>query len=165
MAKKRKAKKRTTRRRRIGALNLNPGNPIIKIAAVGVGYLAADQINAQVTKISGGKLDPKIQGGVMAAGGLLLLMGKGKASMLKTLAGGVLAGAGGKGVLQSFGVINGYSNVPVISGYSNVPVIAGYNPPPGAMNGFTVPQPMHTSIMGGIGSLGEDGSGINNADR
>lgn len=166
MAKKRKhAKRRTSRRRRIGALNMNPSNPIVKIGAVAVGYFAADKINAAITKATGGKLDAKIQGAAQAGIGLLLLLGKGKPSMIKTLAGGVLAGSGGKQLAQGFGVISGYHNVPVISGYQNVPVIAGYNPPPGAMNGFTVPQPMHSQIMGSIGALGEDGSGINNADR
>lgn len=163
MARKRKghkAHRKTTRRRRIGALSMNPGSTLMKVGAVAVGYLAAAQIDTVIKKATG-TLDPKIVAGAELGLGALLLFSKGKPSMIKTLAGGVLAGVGLKSGLQAFGVINGYSSVPVIAGYSSVPAISGYTPSAG-LNGYNPSAGLNgykSKVMGGIGTIydGADG--------
>jgi hypothetical protein len=119
-------------------------------------------------------------------GGLLLL--KGKPSLLKTAAGGILAGAGIKAALKKFGVISGYQSVPVIGGkrirgYQSVPVIgaydqaspsvaqlAGQNEPgantPAALKGYGVNglvpgyQPNGSGVMGSLYANADNGSGL-----
>lgn len=159
MAKKRKtAKRKTSRRRRIGALT--PNNPIVKFGSIAAGYLLAPKINEAIAKATGDKVDGKILAAAQAGAGLLMLM-KGKKTMVKQIAGGVLLGSGARKGLQEFGVLNGFQDVPVLAGYRDVPVISGYNVPSGRLNGYNVPQPAGKTVLAGI----EDGSGINAADR
>ena len=129
----RHTKKRVThhRRRKVGALN--PGNPIVKIAAVAAGYFFADQINTSIdgvipASISSSSYGPYIPlAGELGIGGYLLM--KGRPSLPKALVGGVLVGAGLKRALKKFGIIAGYQAVPVIGarkkihGYQQTPVI------------------------------------------
>lgn len=147
MAKKKRA------RRRVGARSLNAGSPMVKLLAVGAGYLlAADPINSMLdgvlskvfkkpatTDASGTTPAGMTETGsyvAIGAEGFAAYMLLKKKTMLPVVAGGLLAGAGLKRALKKFGVIsgyrvNGYQNVPVIGSYQNVPVIgngiAGYN--------------------------------------
>lgn len=135
MAKKR-SKTKGRRRRRIGAARLNAGSNLVKLGFVGAGYFLGDKINPLIDKVTAGKVSDKIVGaGQTGLGGLLLL--KGRSSMIKTAAGGLLAGSGLKRALRAFGVlapalpsaaVSGYGMVPVIGGYGQVPVIGAYTP-------------------------------------
>lgn len=157
-------KRRTTRRksRRVGAASLNPKNPLIMLAAVAGGYLMADTINDAIDKVIPTKdvaatatvpahkapvVDGTVTGGIETGLGALLLW-KGKNSLVKTLAGGVLAGAGIAKLLKETGVVSGYASVPVIgrrmNGYASVPVIGKI---PSALNGYTTSR---TAAMGVI---------------
>lgn len=163
MAKKRKKARKTTRRRRIGGV-MNPNGPIVKFGSIGAGYFLGDKINDAVDKATGGKVDGKIVAGVMAAAGAYLAFGKGKKTVAKQVAGGVLLGAGVKKGLKEFGVLNGFDSVPVLAGYKSVPVLNGYSTQRTAMNGFNVPAPLHRSVMGSVAAEAS-GSGINDTDR
>jgi hypothetical protein len=157
MAKRKKAK-RSSRRRRIGAIALNANSPVTKIASLGAGYVLSNQITAALEKVTGGKIDSKIVNGILAAGGLYLSM-KGKSNLLKVL-GGIAAGAGAKGLLKDFGVISGFRSIPVLGGFNKVPVIGGYNVPQPTLNGvggYTVPS--SSSIMGKVGNIADPDDG------
>ena len=159
MAKRKKARK-TIRRRKIGAIN--PNSPLVKYGSIAAGYFLGEKLNKQIDKVTGDKIDGKIVAAAEAGIGLFLVLSKGKKTMLKTVAGGILTGAGIKKGLTEFGVINGFMDVPVLAGYRNVPVLNGYNTAQQAINGFNVPAtPLHQSVMGGFNF----GSGINTADR
>lgn len=161
MAKRRKAKK-TSRRRRVGAINAN--NPLVKYGSIAAGYFLGDKINDAIEKATGDKVDGKIIAAAEAGLGLFLMFKKGKKKPALQIVAGVLAGAGIKKGLQEFGVINGFSDVPVISGYRQVPALNGYNPTPGAMlGGYKVPN-TYQAVMGGINE-DASGSGINPTDR
>lgn len=143
--------------RRMGALDFKPGNPLVQIAAVGIGYfLAADPVNTEIDKLltktaaDGTKTPPtastkKMVGGATAgAGAALVLMGK--KTMVKTLAGGALAGVGLKRLLKEFNVISGFQDVPVLgrrnmAGFQDVPVLG--------------------KLGDGIGAYAVNGEGIN----
>jgi hypothetical protein len=141
MAKRSKKSKRRGSRRRIGAA-LNPASPLVKLGAVAIGYFVAGKpINDMIDKVvPTTKIDGKIVGGATTGLGALLLMSKGRSSFIKTVAGGVIAGAGLKRALVAFGVVKapiatapvqtvtGYGKVPTIGGY-NVPVIGSYQTP------------------------------------
>lgn len=156
---KRKAKKKTGRRRKVGA-TLNPNNPIVKYGSIALGYLMGDKINAQVTKLAGDKIDGKIVGAAEAGLGAFLVFGGGKKSMLKTVAGGVLLGAGAKKVMTEFGIggIGPYGRVPVVAGaYGKVPVVAGAKringySPNASLNGYTPNSSLNgkMKVMGAI---------------
>lgn len=162
MAKRKKSK--TYRRRRVGAAGkmLNPNGPLVKWGSVALGYFMGDKLNDAIEKATGDKVDGKIIGAVEAGVGLMLMTRKGKKSLPLSLVAGVLTGAGVKKSLSEFGVINGFSDVPVIAGYKSVPVLNGYTTRPGQMAGFTVPQPIHKSVMGAVC---ENGSGSGVTDR
>lgn len=141
MAKKKSSKRKPVRRRRIGATGkLNPASPMVFGAAAIAGFAFADKINAQLDKVIPANIDGKIVGAAEIGIGTLLFM-RGKKTMVKTVVGGVLAGAGAKKAMQSFG-IGGFDSVPVVSGYNKVPVVsgtgsvAGYIPNAG-LNGYT----------------------------
>lgn len=163
MAKKKHSKKGRRGRRRIGAARLNAGSPLVKVAAVAAGYFLGDKINPLIDKVTAGKVSDKIVGvGQTGLGGLLLM--KGRASLIKTAAGGVLAGSGLKRALRAFGVlqpalpppvstttVTGYGKVPVISGYGQVPVIGGYSPNQ-ALGAYMVPGRVGRSVGSTQGS-------------
>jgi hypothetical protein len=173
MAKK-KAKKKTgpRRRRKLGAmaLSMNPASPLMKALPVLGGYLLADKINNGIDKAVGTKIDGKIIAGAQVGLGGLYLFMKGKKNLLLTIASGVLAGAGVKRAMSSFGMggIGGYGAVKVLSGYGAVPSIgrrsvAGYNVP-GTLNGYKTPGIVtpQKSVMGGVrgSGLSNDGSDL-----
>lgn len=159
MAKKRKGSKKTSRRRRIGALNLSPSSPLIKIAAVGAGYLlAAKPVNEMLDKVTAGKVDSKIVGAGQAGIGAMLLLSK-RPSMLKTIAGGIAAGSGAKRLVDAFKgtatpAVTGFRNVPAIGAFRNVPALSGYNPN-ASMNGYTPRSGTVGRVMGSV-----DGSSL-----
>lgn len=183
----RKRKTRKRARRRVGAMSLNPNSPLMKLAAVGVGYLLADTINPQIdnltksflpttttvpasgttpASVTANKTNTEILAAAEAGLGALLLLGK-KGNWIKTVAGGIVAGAGLKRGLKSFGVISGYQSVPVIGGrrvirgYQKVPVIGNINTP-AQLQGYRVNGPSITPpqlsgyrvnrVMGSTGS-------------
>lgn len=173
------------RRRRVGALALNPNRPEIKLAAVALGYfLLADQLNGAIDKVvpdsvkTATDFKKYIPGAAEAGLGAMLLMSKKKPSLIKTAAGGILAGAGLKRLLVQAGVVTGYQSVPVIgrmgrrrmAGYQSVPVI-GATPPqlsgtPAQLQGYRVNGPGYVphgsgvGVMGKVGSFADKGSGI-----
>jgi len=129
----------------------------------------ADTVNGEIDKVNtpaptpatatspATQRSPYLSGTVVMAGelgiGALLLLSKKKSGtmgMVKTVAGGVLAGAGLKRALKSFNIISGYQSVPVVGrrmgGYQGVPVIGAVRPSqlaggPGQLqggNGFRV---------------------------
>lgn len=144
-----KRKKHSKRRKvsGIGAM-LNPKSPLVKIGALAIGYLMGDTINnfadtlipdsltnataatattaAKPAMLSADQADQVLMAGEIGLGALLLL--KGKPNVIKTIAGGVLAGAGIQRALISFNIVKptavkGYQAIPVIGGYQKVPVI------------------------------------------
>ena len=129
MAKRKK--KSSGRRHKVGATKLNANSNLVKLAAVAGGYFFSDKINAPIVKMAGDKVDGKIIGAAEAGIGAYLVLGKGRKTMVKTIAGGVLAGAGIKKLMGEFGIgsiNNPYGRVPVIGNnnpYGRVPVIAG----------------------------------------
>lgn len=158
---KRKAKKTTRRRRKMGALAMKANSNIVKLGAIALGYFMGDKINDTIMSATGGKIDGKIVAGAEAGLGALLLLSKGKPSMIKTIGGGVALGAGLKKLLKEFGIINGiggYGNVPVvgrrrINGYGNVPVVGAYSSP-GTLAGYstegTLASRNGSAVMAGI---------------
>lgn len=146
-----KTKRRTHRKHRVGATDLNPKNPLVLLAAAAVGFVAADQIYSAIDKaiptttvpatattpavVKNVVSDTVLGAGFAGTGAAIALMGK--KTMAKTVLGGVLAGAGLKWILKDQGVISGFPSVPVIAGrnmrgFPSVPVIAGV---PAALKG------------------------------
>lgn len=141
---KRKRSHHKRHARRVGAASLNPNNPLIMLAAVGVGYMAGDKIYSAIDKVipttttaatattpavvKNVVSDTVLGGGFAAVGAFLML--KGRKTLVKTAAGGIMAGAGLKWILKDQGVISGFASVPIVAGrrmggYQGVPVIAG----------------------------------------
>lgn len=125
--------------RRMGALDLKPGNPLVQLAFVAAGYfMAADPVNDEIDKLltktdAAGVATPptastkKMIGAATAGGGAALVL-MGKKTMVKTAIGGVAAGVGLKRLLKEFNVITGFQDVPVLgrrsmAGYQDIPVL------------------------------------------
>lgn len=166
MAKYRSRRKKTTtkktsrRRRRVGALALNPSSTMVQVAAVAAGYLLAGTVNPMLDKVVPTNVDAKLVAAGQVGLGAALVMGK-KKSLVKTLAGGVLAGAGLKRALTAFGIgrIGNYQSVPAINGYQNVPAIgagsrrvAGYVTNNANLAGYTANR-YPVSEYGGAGLM------------
>jgi len=168
MAKKRK-KTATRRRRRVGAMALNANSTLMKFAPVIAGFLFADKINPMIDKLTGGKIDSKLIGAGQTGLGALLVFGKGKKSMLKTLGGGLLLGTGAKRLTQSFGIgrIGGYGNIPVlgnrVNGYHSVPVLGnravGAYTPNSSVGAYNA-NPKPFNVMAGVDTTKGSGSGL-----
>lgn len=167
-----KKKKKPTRRRRnrLGALAMTAKSPMVIIGSIAAGFLLlAKPINNGLDQMTG-TVDKKIiRGGTAGIGAALVFMKLGKPSMIKTIIGGILMGAGARGLATELGLMNGYGSVPVVgrprvNGYGSVPVIGqGYNTNSnlsGALNGYKVPKP--PSIMGCLYPGSGSGSGISN---
>lgn len=139
---KRKKNKATRRRRRIGALALNPSSQIVQIASLAGGFFLADKINPMIDKVADPtKVDQKLVAGAQVGlGAAYLYLKKGKKNIILTVASGLFAGAGVKRAMTAFGIgdiaINGYQRVPSVNGYQNVPAVGrrrqvgAYNPAP-----------------------------------
>jgi hypothetical protein len=145
---KRKHHKKKSHRRRVGAMSLSPTSPLVIYGSMALGYFLGDKINTPIDTAVAGKVDSKIIG-VGEAGIGFLLAFKGKKSTIKTVAGGVLIGAGAKRLLKDFGVVSGFRQVPVLSGFRKVPVIGSYNipPVPKGMGSYNVP-PVPAGVNG-----------------
>jgi hypothetical protein len=160
-SRRRKAKGTTRRRRRIGATAsmLNPSSKLVQYGSIALGYIMGDKINDQLAKIIPASVDAKLVAAGQAGLGAMLAFSKGKKSLLKTVGGGVLLGAGIKQGMAAFGMgsMGGYRSVPVLGGYNRVPVIGAsrvgsYNTNPNGLNGYTV-SPKNVS---GAASLMDD---------
>lgn len=168
MAKRKKHKSRTRRRRRIGAA-ITASNPLVKYGPIALGFFMADKINPQIDKVAG-NIDTKLLAAAQGGLGAFLVFGKGKPSMLKSIAGGVLLGSGVKRAMAAFGIgnIGGYGAVPVIGGYGSVPVIGARRAPrrvgayrtQGQIGAYAVPR--EVKVMSGVGSASGYNSGAGN---
>lgn len=160
-------KKHRKHSRKVGALN--PSSGMTKLISLAAGYFLADTINPVIDKVvpatvlSSTTAAKYIPAAAEIGLGGYLLMKKGKASMLKTVAGGVVAGAGIKRMLRNTGTITGYQSVPVIgaarkhvAGYQSVPVIGAM---PAQLNG--VPEQLSGYRVNGLGAYLPQGSGSN----
>jgi hypothetical protein len=172
-----RTKKRGRKSRRVGASKLNPGSTLIKLIAVGAGYLLGDTLNSAIDKalpaptvptagVKPSLMDSVVKyGPVVAAVGIgaMLLLKKGKPSLIKTGAGGILLGAGLKRAIAQFGRVSGYQATPVIgrrrmAGYQATPVIgtmpAALTGRPSQLEGFRVngysPVGSGSKVMGSI---------------
>lgn len=109
MAKRRKTKKTSTRRRRVSGVALSAKSPVVQLGSIAAGYLfLGDKINDALSNVTG-SLDPKIVAAAEVVGGFLL-----KKKMRGTagqVLGGILIGAGAKKGLREFGVISGLPTV------------------------------------------------------
>lgn len=129
-----KRKRSHHKRRRIGAATLNPKNPLVMLAAVGAGYMLSDQIYAAIDKAIPTTTTPAtattpavvknvISDTVLGSGfvglGALVALKMGKPSLIKTVAGGIAAGAGLKFILKDQGVVTGFPSIPVIGRATN----------------------------------------------
>lgn len=170
---RRAAKKHSsTRRHRMGAvkMKMNASSPIVQIGALAVGYLLGDTLNTGIDNTVFKSSTPSsgaMKGVAVAEAGIgAALMMMGKKTMLKTVAGGVLAGAGIKRAAKAFGIISGYGSVPVVgyrrmNGYGEVPVVGavpGFTPS-ASLNGYTpnialgASVPVRQNVMGSVGLM------------
>lgn len=146
MAKRKKAKKVSRRRRSVGAVALNPSSPLVQYGSIALGFLLGTKIDTMVSKVIPANVDAKIVAAAEAGLGAMLSFSKGKKSLLKTAGGGILLGAGIKKGLTAFGIgtIGGYQSVNVVNGYGQVPAvggagvkrIGGYMPGATGLNGY-----------------------------
>lgn len=145
MARKRKSKKPTTRRRRrISGIGLNAKSPLVSYGSIAAGFLLGNKINDALSNVTG-SLDPKIVAAAQAIGGFLVRSKmKGTAG---TVIGGILMGAGVKKAAQEFGVLNG---IPVIAGYKDLRMINGLPAPVRRVAGVADGQSPSMSVIGGI---------------
>lgn len=158
MAKRKKTKKTVRRRRRVGAVALNPNSALMTYAPIVAGFLLAPQIDKLTAKIIPANVDGKIVAAAEAGLGALLVFGKGKPSVMKKVAGGILLGAGIKRGLTEFGIggIGGYQMVNALNGYNKVQSIAGakringYVPGNNGMNGYPTTREAINGIPAGM---------------
>ena len=165
---KTKKKKTTHRRRRVGAMALNPSSTTMKLITAAAGFLMATPVNAAIDKVTGTSIDQKLVAGGQVGLGAWYLMGKGKKNMLLTIASGVVAGAGLKRGMKAFGIgrLGGYGRVPTIGGnqrlmgYGQVDVLNGFSVP-GTLNGYETPGIVGRNMNKRriMGSFGDDASG------
>lgn len=152
----RRRKSSRRRHRRVGAIALNPSSSLVRYGSIAAGYFLSDAVNSLIDKTTGGKIDSRIVAGGELILGAMLVFGKGRKGLLKTVAGGVLLGAGAKKGLKALNVISGYGAVPVIGNYGNVPVISGYNAP-GTLAGYSPNASLNgnkkPSVVGSIDSV------------
>lgn len=151
MAKKKKSKKTSQRRRRVSGVALNAKNPLVQYGAIAAGYFLGDKINEKLATVTG-TLDPKIVAAMEAAAGYLVRSKvKGAAG---AIAGGVLMGAGIKGGLKAFGVISGMpvvSGTKMINGYKDLRTINGLPAPVRRVAGAVAPGLSNSvSVISGV---------------
>lgn len=153
MANKKRKKTAPKRRRRIGAVAMNARSPLVTYGSIALGFLAGNKINAALDSVIPANVDRKIVGAAEAGLGYFLISNK-KKTMLTTVAGGVMIGAGAKQLMAAFG-IGGIS----LGGYQKVPSVAGYIPGSQGLNGYT-PQRTPINGYGKVPSVGTVISGI-----
>jgi hypothetical protein len=158
---KRSKKKKSTKRRSVGAMKLNAKSldPIVKIGSVVLGLALAKKINPLIDKIvDPTKVDQKlVAGGQTLGGGFLLLKKLTKnqiANMVLSAVGGAVAGAGIRRGMTAFGLdkMAGYQDVNAVAGYQDVRAVgSGYR--------RTSRRP-YTSSNGSLAGSGLMGSGL-----
>lgn len=146
MARKRKASKKTThRRRRVSGVALSAKSPIVAYGSIAAGYMLGDKINEALSKVTG-TLDPKIVAAIQAVGGFLV-----KKKMKGTAGqaiGGVLIGSGVKQGLKAFGVISG---LPTVGRYRDLRTVNGLPAPVRKVAGLPgAGQSVSMSVIGAI---------------
>jgi hypothetical protein len=153
-SKRKKASKKTSRRRRrIGATALNMKSPLVKYGSIAAGFLMANAINTPLDNVIPTNIDSKlVAAGQIGIGAALAF--KKQQSMITTVGGGILIGAGIKRAMSAFG-IGGFQSVPVVGSsrvgnFQSVPVLGNYKTAPVAMAGYkTAPVAMAgASLMG-----------------
>lgn len=123
MARRKKTKKASHRRRRVSGVALNAKSPMVTMGSIAAGYFIGDKINEMLAGVTG-TLDPKIVAAAEVLAGYLI---KSKVKGLPgAVAGGVLMGAGAKAGLKAFNVISG---LPTINGYRDLRSINGLPAP------------------------------------
>ena len=158
MARKKHHKKTHRRRRSVGALAMTPSSPLVMLGSVAVGYFGAGAINPLINMLIPATMKTQPMTGKLVAGGqigigALLVLGKGKKSVVKTVAGGILAGAGLKRAMVVFApgttdTLGAYATNSALNGYGQVPVIGRHRMNGAAVNGYgQVPV-----IGGGVGA-------------
>ena len=146
MARKRKAKKTSPRRRRVSGVALSAKSPLVQYGAIAAGYFLGGRINDALVNVTG-TLDPKIVAAAEVLGGYLIRSKlKGAAG---AVAGGVLMGAGLKKGLQEFGIVSG---VPVVSGYKDLRTINGLPAPVRKIAGAVPGMSPSPSVISGVDS-------------
>lgn len=103
---------------------LNPSSPVVKYGAIVLGFAMGTKINDAIDKMTGGKIDTKIIAGGQVGLGALLAFKKGKPSLVTSVVGGVLLGAGAKRAMGAFG-IGGFYDVPAVGGFYDVKAVNG----------------------------------------
>lgn len=139
-SKRKSSRKPVRRRRRIGATALNMKSPLVKYGSIAAGFLMATTINTPLDKVVPISVDPKLVAAGQVGLGAFLAFKK-QQSMITTVAGGLLVGAGIKRAMTAFGIgsIGNYQSVPVVGrlgNYQSVPVISGYQTAALALNGY-----------------------------
>lgn len=175
MAKKKTKKSHRRRRHRVGAMALNANSPLVQLGSVALGYLAGTAVNPVINMLipAGMKTQPmtgKIVAGAQVGLGALLVMGKGKKTLIKTILGGVVAGAGIKRAMIVFApgttdTLGGYGQIPVLGAYA-VPgqlgwggkKVAGYGQIP-TVGAYAPNSTVNGKVMG---TFGDSGSGVTN---
>jgi hypothetical protein len=155
MAKKKVGKKNAAKR--MGATSLlNPANPMLLYGSIALGYfVVGSKINDMIDQAAGDKIDGKIIAAGEVGLGYLLAKNK-KKSLLTTVGGGIVIGAGIKRALTSFG-IGGFYNVPGVAGFYDVKAVnrakrlGAYTPGGGGMSYNS------RSAMNGSGGLMNSG--------
>lgn len=144
MAKRRKTKKTSHRRRRVSGMALSASSPLVNLGSIAAGYFLGDKINSALANVTG-TLDPKIVAAAEAVGGFLLR--KKMKGLAGQVVGGVLIGAGVKKGLQEFGVISG---LPTIGRYIDP---ARVNRLPASVNKVAGIVPGQSPSMAVIGAI------------
>lgn len=144
MAKKRKSKKTSHRRRRVSGMALSAKSLVVQFGSIAAGYLVGDKINDALSNATG-TLDPKIVAAAEAVAGFLIKKNvKGTAGQI---AGGILMGAGAKKALQSFGVISG---LPTVGAYKPLRTVHGLPAPVRKVAGVAPGQSPSMAVIGAI---------------
>lgn len=124
MAKKRKAKKTSHRRRRVSGVALSAKSPLVTFGSIVAGYLVGDKINDALANVVPASVDPKIVAAAEAVAGFLIK--KKMKGVAGQAIGGILIGAGAKKALKEFGVISG---LPTVGGYRDLRTVNGLPSP------------------------------------
>lgn len=156
-AKKGKSSKKTTRRRRVGAVALNASSPLVKYGSIAVGFILGDKVNALLDKAIPANVDAKIVAAGELGLGYFLAFGKGTKKLPQTIIGGIMIGAGIKKGMSSFG-IGGFQMVPAVGGYRSVQAVGapkrlgGYNAGRNGLTGYSTFR--NGTIDGGLMNSG-----------
>lgn len=159
-----KAKRTTTRRRRVSGVSMNANSPVVQMGAIAAGYFLENTVKAQIDKMTG-TMDPKIvAGGLAILGFVLRSKVKGTAA---AVAGGLMMGAGIKRGIAAFTapqLAPAVAGLPVVSGYRDMRAINGL---PSAVRRIAGPvaqgQSKSVSVISGVGDNSNNSSYTDNS--